>query len=67
MFIGDILDRLISIVFGVIIIVMSVKPSIFIKNEDKLNKFEKKKKVMFFIGLFIVSLGTILLIFKIFR
>jgi len=64
MFIGDILDRMISIAFGIIIIVMSFKPALFIKNETSLENFKKKKPFFLLIGFILISFGTVFIILK---
>lgn len=56
--IGDFIDKLITAVLGLIVIVFGLLPSLFIKNEESLNKLNRMKMV-FIIG------GMVLIFFSI--
>ena len=56
--IGDVIDKLIMIIIGVVLIIYGLNPGFFLKNEESLRKIKKMK-------LFFLIIGSISIIYSV--
>ncbi len=60
--IGDLIDKIITLILGIVVILIGLKPSHFSKNKNAIEKMRKIKFLFIIIGSVLICLSIIQLI-----